>query len=140
LSGEGIIPFIYEDALRSGLVDAVILGEGEATFEELLKELEDHTSLEHLDHIAGLAFIRDGAVVTTLREPLRRRKTCRLLTTRWWMCRSILKPFTNAGRCFISMGQKVARFRVLFAITPRTTTANIANALLTMCSKKLIPW
>lgn len=57
--------FIYEDALRSGMVDAVILGEGEVTFAELLKELENHPSLENLDHIDGLAFIRDGAVVTT---------------------------------------------------------------------------
>lgn len=57
--------FIYEDALKSGLVDAVILGEGEKTFSELLDEYGRNKSPRSLDHIDGLAYIRDGEIRVT---------------------------------------------------------------------------
>ncbi len=55
--------FIYDDALNSGVVDAVVLNEGEYTFLELVNALSDRIPLDRLDHIDGLAFVRNGEVV-----------------------------------------------------------------------------
>lgn len=57
--------FIYDDALNSGLVDAVVLNEGEFTFTELLDEMAKKTPINRMDHIDGLAFIRDKKIVVT---------------------------------------------------------------------------
>lgn len=49
-----------EFMLRSGVVDYVVRGEGEATFSELLKSIENNSSVENVD---GISFIADNAVV-----------------------------------------------------------------------------
>ncbi|MHC9544078.1 MAG: radical SAM protein [Vulcanimicrobiota bacterium] len=54
-----------EDTLRAGF-DAVVLGEGEATVAELARAREEKSSI---DNIAGLAFLRDGALVCTSPRP-----------------------------------------------------------------------
>jgi radical SAM superfamily enzyme YgiQ (UPF0313 family) len=48
--------------LGTGLYDAVVLGQGELTFQELVKAID---AGEPLDKIEGLALWRDGAVVRT---------------------------------------------------------------------------
>lgn len=57
--------FIYKDALKSGLVDAVVLGEGEVTFIELLNELEKKNTVNSYEGIDGLAFLRNGEIIIT---------------------------------------------------------------------------
>lgn len=57
--------FNYEDALHAGVVDAVVLGEGEATFLELVQALENNTLMTQLDCVQGLAFVREGQIVVT---------------------------------------------------------------------------
>ncbi len=48
--------------LESGVYDAVVLGQGELTFRELVAAVESGSPL---DDIAGLAFMRDGEMVKT---------------------------------------------------------------------------
>jgi magnesium-protoporphyrin IX monomethyl ester (oxidative) cyclase len=57
--------FNYEDALKSGLVDAVVLNEGEVTTIEMLDELAKNHPINRMDHIDGLAFIRNNEVIVT---------------------------------------------------------------------------
>jgi len=54
-----------EDTLRAGF-DAVVLGEGEAAVTELARAMEEKSPV---DSIAGLAFLRDGALVCTSSRP-----------------------------------------------------------------------
>lgn len=56
------IPELY---LRSGICDAVVLGQGEVTFVETLDALRDG---KKLDDIAGLALLRNDKVVNTPRR------------------------------------------------------------------------
>ena len=51
--------------LTTGLYDAVVLGQGEITFRELVKAVD---AGEKLDSIEGLALLRDGQVVNTPRR------------------------------------------------------------------------
>jgi len=54
--------------LATGLYDAVVLGQGELTFREVVRALDCG---EPLDRIAGLALLRDGQVVRTdVRHPV----------------------------------------------------------------------
>lgn len=62
--GGHLATFSYEDILRdhADLVDAIVIGEGEATIVELTQAIKDgssHTS------ISGIAYVRDGLVFTT---------------------------------------------------------------------------
>jgi len=57
--------FIFEDALNSGVVDAVVLNEGEYTITELINELEKKTPVNRMDSIDGLAFLRNGEIIVT---------------------------------------------------------------------------
>jgi anaerobic magnesium-protoporphyrin IX monomethyl ester cyclase len=56
------IPELY---LRSNICDAVAIGQGEVTFEEFLKAVENGTPLEQ---VQGLALLRDGQVISTGRR------------------------------------------------------------------------
>lgn len=59
----GIHPTImYEQVLRNYPVDAVVIGEGEFTFLELIKAWESNLPLEN---VRGIAFMRGGEVVKT---------------------------------------------------------------------------
>ncbi|MCE5276864.1 MAG: radical SAM protein [Planctomycetaceae bacterium] len=51
-----------QETLQTGLIDAVVRGEGEITFVELLKNLGNRAAW---DNIPGMAFMRDGQVVRT---------------------------------------------------------------------------
>jgi radical SAM superfamily enzyme YgiQ (UPF0313 family) len=51
--------------LGTGLYDAVVLGQGEITFRELVQAVDSGTKL---DDVAGLALMRDGQVVNTPRR------------------------------------------------------------------------
>ena len=53
--------------LKSGIYDAVCLGQGENTFWEFVQAIESGTSLES---VAGLALWRDGQVVKTTGRPV----------------------------------------------------------------------
>ncbi|HQH62576.1 MAG TPA: radical SAM protein [Clostridiales bacterium] len=57
--------FIYDDALNSGLVDVVVLGEGEFTFLELVNNISRKLFPDKLDEIPGLAYRREGKIVVT---------------------------------------------------------------------------
>lgn len=57
--------FIYDDALNSGLVDAVVLNEGEFTIIELLDKFANNTPLSQMDAVDGLAFKKNGEVIVT---------------------------------------------------------------------------
>lgn len=64
----GYFPSLHtETVLESGSVDVVVLGQGEATFAALLDALAAKTDIAD---VAGLAFVRDGAVVRTRLRPL----------------------------------------------------------------------
>ncbi len=55
---------VFKDSLlRQGLIDIIVMGEGELSFPELVEALDKGTP--SLDTIAGLAFLSEGAVVTT---------------------------------------------------------------------------
>jgi radical SAM superfamily enzyme YgiQ (UPF0313 family) len=56
-----------DDALRSGLVDCVVIGEGEATFSELVSKL---MKKENWEDIQGIAHRRNGGFVRTRPRPL----------------------------------------------------------------------
>lgn len=57
-----------DEALRDPCIDYLVLGEGEASFEELLTCLREGRDL---DEVAGIAFMRDGEkVVTPARPPI----------------------------------------------------------------------
>jgi radical SAM superfamily enzyme YgiQ (UPF0313 family) len=63
IMGGGHATFCYQDLLAEGsAVDIVVLGEGEQTLLELAARLADHSDWRD---IHGLAFRRDGALVTT---------------------------------------------------------------------------
>ncbi len=57
------LPELY---LRSEICDAVCFGQGELTFRDFLKAVENGTKL---DEVPGLALLRDGQVVSTGRRP-----------------------------------------------------------------------
>lgn len=57
--------FNYDGALNSGLVDAVVLNEGEYTIIELINELSKKIPFNMMDNIDGLAFLRDGEIIVT---------------------------------------------------------------------------
>ena len=57
--------FIYDDALNSGVVDAVVLSEGEFTFLELINQINKGLPFDQLDSIDGLAFLRNGKIIVT---------------------------------------------------------------------------
>jgi anaerobic magnesium-protoporphyrin IX monomethyl ester cyclase len=59
--------YVPEETLATGDVDAVAIGEGEETLLELVRAIEKN---EPLDDIAGLAFRRNGEVVTTPDRPI----------------------------------------------------------------------
>lgn len=58
--GGATASLIPELVLKSGLVDYVIMGDGELVFLELVKALENHSSVSE---ISGLAHIENGALV-----------------------------------------------------------------------------
>jgi len=58
-----------EHALREGPFDIAVIGEGDATFAELLAHLSTGSPAS-LDEVAGLAFLRDGSFVRTAPRPL----------------------------------------------------------------------
>jgi radical SAM superfamily enzyme YgiQ (UPF0313 family) len=59
---------VFKDALlRQGMVDVVVIGEGEITFVELVRALERGSP--SLDGIQGLSFLEGGRVVTTPPRP-----------------------------------------------------------------------
>jgi radical SAM superfamily enzyme YgiQ (UPF0313 family) len=58
---------LYDLELETGNVDAVCIGEGEQTFREMVAAWLDQ---KPLDGVAGLALLRDGAVITTAERPL----------------------------------------------------------------------
>ena len=58
--------FFYKQALETGVIDYVVIGEGEETFPELLETLERD---EPVDKVKGIAFIRDGEVILTEPRP-----------------------------------------------------------------------
>ena len=61
--------YLYGQLLEGGFADIVVIGEGEQTFYELIRALDDETAL---DDVAGLAFRRNGqTVVTAKREFIR---------------------------------------------------------------------
>lgn len=64
----GIHPtFMYDEVLHgSAAVDYIVIGEGEVTLRQLLEVLEAGGNPEA---VAGIAFLRDGAVVTTGPRP-----------------------------------------------------------------------
>lgn len=63
----GVHPTLFPDATaQEGGVDAVVVGEGELSFQALVRAIDGGGDW---DHIPGLAFERDGAVVTTTRRP-----------------------------------------------------------------------
>jgi anaerobic magnesium-protoporphyrin IX monomethyl ester cyclase len=57
--------FIYEDALNSGIVDAVVLNEGEVTVSQLLDEMAKKTPINEMNDIDGLAFVKNGEIIVT---------------------------------------------------------------------------
>ena len=63
----GVHPtFLFEETLQHPSVDFVVRGEGETTLEELLKCLE---AGQEPSKIAGIAYRREGGVVTTPARP-----------------------------------------------------------------------
>jgi anaerobic magnesium-protoporphyrin IX monomethyl ester cyclase len=66
--GGAHVTAIPQEALLEEVFDIGVIGEGEMTFLELVKEVEDRGNLDKvdLDKINGLAFRRDGQVVLTL--------------------------------------------------------------------------
>lgn len=64
----GIFPSAnYAAVLQTGYVDAVVIGEGEETFLELLDAIE---SARDLESVMGIAFMHNGKVVRTPSRPL----------------------------------------------------------------------
>lgn len=53
---------VPEVIVKSGIVDFVVIGEGEVTFKELLDALENNGSVDHID---GLAYLENGEVHLT---------------------------------------------------------------------------
>ncbi|NQX87111.1 MAG: cobalamin B12-binding domain-containing protein [Halioglobus sp.] len=54
-----------EDYLFSEAIDVIVLGEGEATFSDFL----DTRNREEWSHVAGLAFVREGDLISTAKRP-----------------------------------------------------------------------
>ncbi|MCB1126199.1 MAG: radical SAM protein, partial [Verrucomicrobiae bacterium] len=58
---------VAAEALRTGLIDVVVHGEGEVTIVELTETLRGGT--DELHRVKGISFLRDGEVVTTEPRP-----------------------------------------------------------------------
>ncbi|MDN5321468.1 MAG: anaerobic magnesium-protoporphyrin monomethyl ester cyclase [Thermococcaceae archaeon] len=56
----------YPLVLREG-VDAVVIGEGENTFQELVKALKERGSIRN---VKGIAYVEKGDVKVSYREPI----------------------------------------------------------------------
>ncbi len=68
----GVHPtFCYEDALTGypGVIDFVVRGEGDETVVDLVNSLEEGRDPERLAGVKGLAYLQDGAVITTEPKP-----------------------------------------------------------------------
>jgi anaerobic magnesium-protoporphyrin IX monomethyl ester cyclase len=63
IAGGCFFGHVAPEALRTGLIDVVVQGEGEATVVELVQALRDPA--QPLERVAGLSFLRDGQVVTS---------------------------------------------------------------------------
>ncbi|MED6334831.1 MAG: radical SAM protein [Planctomycetota bacterium] len=59
-----VIPEMY---LREGIADAVCIGQGEITFQQIVEALESGADLEQ---VPGLAIERDGQIVYTANQPV----------------------------------------------------------------------
>lgn len=60
--GGPLVSIIPETAIKSGLVDYIIIGEGEITWAELLEALKNKTAINKVD---GLVFSQDGEIRRT---------------------------------------------------------------------------
>ena len=63
IAGGCFFGHVAPEALRTGLVDVVVHGEGEITITELVEALRGAPG--DLDRVHGISFLRDGEVITT---------------------------------------------------------------------------
>jgi anaerobic magnesium-protoporphyrin IX monomethyl ester cyclase len=69
IAGGCFFGHVAPQALQTGLIDAVVHGEGEVTLVELLEALRD--TARELAHVGGISFLREDEVVTTEpRQPI----------------------------------------------------------------------
>ncbi|MCL5970926.1 MAG: B12-binding domain-containing radical SAM protein [Patescibacteria group bacterium] len=64
----GIDPsFTYEEWLKRGVIDYIVIGEGEKTAKELVQSLKNGTDPQN---IKGIAYLRDGNIIKTEKREL----------------------------------------------------------------------
>lgn len=68
ITGGYIASVLWEEALKTGLFDFIVIGEGEITMMELLRALNQKKS--DFEKIKGLAFLKDGKPIKTAPRPL----------------------------------------------------------------------
>lgn len=71
LMGGYHVTFEYESALKDGVADVVIRGEGEEVIGRVVDILGNKKSKELLHNVEGISFIQDGKIYSTLPELLR---------------------------------------------------------------------
>ncbi len=67
IAGGQHVTFFDAEALRTGLFDFVVRGEGEETIQELVQHIEEGNSFEE---VKGISFLKEGEVVRTPSRPL----------------------------------------------------------------------
>jgi anaerobic magnesium-protoporphyrin IX monomethyl ester cyclase len=104
--GGSTVSLVPEVVLRTGVVDFVVIGEGEVTMQTLLTAYGDQTAFEDVE---GIAFLKNGHIVVTKERELADLVDFPVIDFQYVDPTNILLSMSVAKKCSSSIPPRVCR-------------------------------